>query len=95
MINPTADLFESLIGQDIKVATANGAELWRVASVKRGQAHALRSDQPFNVYLTAPADNDRRQGMRTSLLPGGETLEFFAVPLSAGNDGVSYELVFN
>ncbi len=95
MTSPTADLFESLIGQDLKIAVANGSELWRVTSVKRGQTHALRSDQPFNVYLTAPADNDRRQGVRTSLLPGGETLEFFAVPLAATSDGVSYELVFN
>ena len=95
MINATADLFESLIGQDIEIAAATGAEHWRVVNVKRGQPHALRSDQPFNVYLMAPASNDRRQGMRTSCLPGGDTFEFFGVPLSAGNDGVTYELVFN
>ena len=95
MINPTADLFESLIGQDISVTTVSGTEAWRVVSVKRGQTHSLRSDQPFNLYLTAPVSNDRRQGMRTSLLPGGETFEFFAVPLAATSDGVSYELVFN
>ena len=95
MINPTADLFESLIGQDISVATVSGPEAWRVVSVKRGQAHALRGDQPFNVYLTAPASNDRKQGIRSAQTPDGEALEFFAVPLSAGYDGVSYELVFN
>ena len=95
MINPTADLFESLIGQDIKVAAAHGAELWRVVSVRRSQAHALRSDQPFNVYLTAPASNDRKQGIRSAHTPDGEAFEFFGVPLSAGTNGVSYELVFN
>lgn len=95
MINPTAELFESLIGQDIKVAAAHGPELWRVVSVKRGEAHALRSDQPFNVYLTAPPSNDRKQGIRSAHAPEGEALEFFGVPLSASNDGVSYELVFN
>lgn len=91
----TAELFESLVGQDIAVATAAGAEPWRVLSVKRRQQHDLRSDQPFNVYLSAPARNDRRQGMRSGVLPGGETLEFFAVPIAATQDDVSYELVFN
>ena len=95
MINPTADLFESLIGQDIKVAAAHGAELWRVVSVRRSQAHALRSDQPFNVYLTAPASNDRKQGIRSAQTRDGEALEFFAVPLAATADGVSYEVIFN
>lgn len=95
MINATADLFESLIGQDIEIAAATGAEHWRVVSVKRGQAHALRGDQPFNVYLTAPASNDRKQGMRSAQTPDGEAFEFFAVPLAASTDGVTYELVFN
>ena len=95
MTTLTAELFESLIGQDLKVAAATGAELWRVVSVKRGQAHALRSDQPFNVYLAAPASNDRKQGIRSAHMPDGEALEFFAVALAATREGVSYELVFN
>jgi hypothetical protein len=95
MIKPTAEFFESLIARDITVAATTGAELWRVESVKRGQTHALRDDQPFNVYLTAPAGNDRKQGIRSAQTPDGETCEFFAVPLAAGNEGVSYEVVFN
>lgn len=95
MTQPTADLFESLVDQSIVVTTANGSESWRVTSVTRREAHALRGDQPFNVYLSAPVSNDRRQGMRVSTLPNGEAFEFFGVPVSVSPDGVAYELVFN
>jgi hypothetical protein len=95
MIHATAELFESLIGHDIAVTTAGGSEPWRVASVKRREQHGLRSDQPFNVYLTAPAGDGLGQGTRQCTLPTGEVLEFFAVPIAATKDGVSYELVFN
>jgi hypothetical protein len=95
MTNASAELFESLIGQDLGVATAAGTEAWRVVSVKRRAAHALRSDPPFNVVLLAPASNDRRQGTRTSELPDGTAFEFFAVPFAADTAGVSYELVYN
>ena len=95
MTHTTVDLFESLIGQDLTVAAANGAEPWRVVSVKRGQAHALRSDQPFNVYLTAPASCDRKQGIRSAHMPDGEALEFFAVPISATNEALTFEVIFN
>ena len=95
MLNATAELFESLVGQDISVTTASGTEPWRVTSVKRRDAHSLRSDQPFNLYLSAPASDARKQGMRTSVLPGGEKFEFFAVPVSATVDSVAYEVIFN
>lgn len=95
MINPTADLFESIVDQSILVDTASGTESWRVTSVARRQPHALRSDQPFDVYLLAPVSNDRKQGIRVSTLPGGEGFEFFGVPVSASADGVAYEVVFN
>lgn len=91
----TADFFESLLGQCIVVRTANGAESWCVTRVDRHAAHALRSDQPFTVALLAPADNDRQQGMRSGVLPSGETVDFFAVPTAATKDAVSYDLVFN
>lgn len=98
MTQPTADLFESLIGQDLKVAAADatdGAELWRVVSVTRRNAHSLRHDQPFNLYLAAPATNDRQQGMRACVLPNGETMDLFAVPIAATADAVRFESVFN
>ena len=95
MPHPTADLFESLVGQDITVTTASGVEPWRVTGVKRRDAHALRSDQPFNIYLSAPASDARKQGMRTSVLPGGEPFEFFAVPVDTTADSVDYEVIFN
>ena len=95
MLNATAELFESLVGQDITVTTASGTEPWRVTSVKRRDAHSLRSDQPFNLYLSAPASDARKQGMRTSELPSGEVFEFFAVPVSATVDSVAYEVIFN
>lgn len=95
MINATAELFESLLGQDITVNTAGGSERWRVTSVKRREAHTLRSDQPFSLYLSAPADNDRKQGMRACVLPGGEAMDFFAVPISATADSIAYEVIFN
>ena len=95
MLNATAELFESLVGQDITVTTASGTEPWRVTSVKRRDAHSLRGDQPFNLYLSAPASAARKQGMRSSVLPGGEEFEFFAVPVSATADSVAYEVIFN
>ncbi len=95
MINATADLFESLVGQDITVSIVNGTESWRVVSVKRREQHSLRADQPFNAYLAAPLSNDRRQGIRSSTLPNGETIEFFGVPISVSKDAVTYELIFN
>ena len=95
MLIATAELFESLVGQDITVTTASGTEPWRVTSVKRRDAHSLRRDQPFNLYLSAPASDARKQGMRTSVLPGGEEFEFFAVPVSATADSVAYEVIFN
>ena len=95
MLIATAELFESLVGQDITVTTASGTEPWRVTSVKRRDAHSLRSDQPFNLYLSAPASEARKQGMRTSVLPGGEAFECFAVPVSATIDSVAYEVIFN
>ena len=95
MFNATAELFESLVGQDITVTTASGTEPWRVTSVKRRDAHSLRSDQPFNIYLSAPASDARTQGMRASVLPGGDAFEFFAVPVSATSDSVAYEVIFN
>ena len=76
MLNATAELFESLVGQDLTVTTASGTEPWRLTSVKRRDAQSLRSDQPFNLYLSAPASDARKQGMRTSVLPGGEEFEF-------------------
>ena len=95
MTNATADLFESIVGQDIKVAAANGAELWRVVNVTRRSAHSLRDDQPFNLYLAAPATNDRQQGIRTCVLPNGATMDLFVVPIAATADAVSFESVFN
>ena len=95
MTLPTADLFESLVDQSIIVSTAHGTESWRVTNVQRHAAHALRSDEPFTVTLLAPAGNDRQQGMRAGVLPGGEAIDFFAVPVAATKDSVSYELVFN
>ena len=95
MTQPTADLFESIVDQSIAVATAAGNENWRVTSVSRGKAHHLRSDQPFTLYLLAPASDARQQGMRASTLPNGDAFEFFGVPISASADGVVYEVIFN
>lgn len=91
----TVELFESLQGQALTVETAGGDELWVVDAVNRRQPHSQRTDQPFNVYLSAPVGNNRQQGMRRATLPGGAVVEFFAVPIAATRDGVSYELVFN
>jgi len=66
-----------------------------MTNVKRHAAHAIRSDQPFTVMLLAPAGNDRQQGMRAGVLPGGEVMDLFAVPVAAAKGSVSYELVFN
>jgi hypothetical protein len=95
MTQPTADLFESFVNQSVAVATANGSESWQVTQVARLPAHALRSDQPFTVTLIAPAHNDRQQGMRACVLPNGEAIDLFAVPIAATKDAVTYELVFN
>ncbi len=95
MTDLTADLFESLLGKLISVTTTAGVEMWRIDSVKRREQHGLRADQPFNVYLAAPAGNDRKQGLRYGALPNGTAIDFFAVPVSANKDEVAYEVVFN
>lgn len=91
----TAALFESLLGHDIEITAAHGAERWRVDKVIRRAAHHARVGTPFDVYLTAPAHNDRQQGLRTVTLPSGDALEFFAVPIAATSASVSYEVIFN
>ncbi len=95
MVTLTADLFESLLGKRLSVDAPGGVEMWTIDSVTRRAQHAARADQPFNVYLTAPATNDRLQGMRRGVLPDGEAIDFFAVPIGATADGVNYEIVFN
>ena len=95
MTNVTAELFESLVDQRITVTTSIGAEQWHLTEVKRRNAHSLRGDQPFSLYFSAPASNARQQGMHACVLPDGETLEFFAVPIGATADSVAYEVIFN
>ncbi len=91
----TAALFESLLGHDIEITAAHGTERWRVDKVIRRTAHHARVGIPFDVYLTAPAHNDRQQGLRSVTLPSGDALEFFAVPIAATPNSVSYEVIFN
>jgi len=95
MVTLNAELFESLLGKRLSVDAGGGVEMWSVDSVTRREQHAARADQPFNVYLTAPASNNRLQGMRRGVLPDGEAIDFFAVPIGATREGVSYEIVFN
>ena len=95
MVTLNAELFESLLGKRLSVDAGGSVEMWSVDSVTRRAAHGARADQPFNVYLTAPASNDRQQGMRRGVLPDGEAIDFFAVPIAASHDSVSYEVVFN
>jgi hypothetical protein len=96
MIALTADRFEALLGQDLTVVKGNGDEHWRVLEVKRRAEHALRSDQPFNLYLVAPASADNRaQGIRQARFSDSESFEFFAVPIAAKGDEVTFEVIFN
>ncbi len=95
MTTLNAELFESLLGKRLSVDVDGGVEMWSVDGVTRRERHAVRDDQPFNVYLSAPAGNDRRQGLRRAVLPDGEAIDFFAVPIAATRDGVSYEVIFN
>ncbi|MBL8311366.1 MAG: hypothetical protein JNL19_13155 [Burkholderiales bacterium] len=95
MTTLNAELFESLIGKQISVHADGGIESWQVDGVTRREAHAARPEQPFNVYLTAPASNNRRQGMRQGVTPDGASIDFFAVPIGATGNGVNYEVIFN
>jgi len=91
----TAALFESLIGKRISIEAQGAVELWSVDAVTRREEHALRDGQPFNVYLSAPLSNNRSQGIRRGVLPDGEPVEFFAVPISASKETINFEVVFN
>jgi hypothetical protein len=92
----TADRFEALLGEDLTVVKGNGDERWRVLEVKRRAEHALRSDQPFNLYLVAPASADNRaQGIRQARFSDSESFEFFAVPIAAKGDEITFEVIFN
>lgn len=95
MAELSAELFESLLGKRISIDAAGVVEMWSIDAVKRRESHALRSDQPFNLYLSAPVNNNRMQGMRRGVLPDGDPIEFFAVPIGASKDAVSYEVIFN
>ena len=95
MLNLNAEFFESLVGHTLTIDGSRGAEAWRIESVTRREAHRARADAPFNVYLTAPGNNDRKQGMRSARLANGEQIDFFAVPVASSKDGVSYEVIFN
>ncbi len=91
----TAELFESLLGKEISVATASGVETWRMDRVLRRERHGVREDQPFAAYLHAPVTNNRLQGMCQAALPDGGTIEFFSVPISADANAVVHEVIFN
>ena len=95
MLVLNAEFFESLVGKDLTCNGAKGAETWQITRVTRRELHRERHDQPFNVYLAAPASNDRAQGVKSVLLPDGETVEFFAVAIAANAEAVSYEAIFN
>lgn len=92
----TAQRFEAEVGQMLYVSTDAGEEQWRIERVERREAHALRADQPFNLYLSAPATRaNRAQGMRRARLADGEPFEFFAVPIAATASAISFEVIFN
>ncbi len=92
----TAERFESIIGQHITMLAAHGDESWRVTEVKRREAHGLRADQPFNLYLTAPANaGNRAQGLRSGRFENGDAFEVFVVPIAAKNDEITFEVIFN
>lgn len=92
---PSAENLEALVGQALTILKTGGDEAWRVVKVERRHEHALRV-QPFNCYLAAPANADNRvQGMRRARLANGEVFEFFAVPIAATANEISFEVIFN
>lgn len=95
MLTLNAEFFESLVGKKLAYNNPNAVEIWQVTRVTRRELHQLRQDQPFNVYLAAPAGNDRAQGVKRLVLPDDQTVELFAVPIGATADAVSYEVIFN
>jgi hypothetical protein len=96
MTELTADRFEALVGEHFTVVKNDGEEQWRVTEVKRRSQHALRKDQPFNLYLVAPAhDGNRMQGIRHGRFSDGESFEFFAVPIAAKGEEITFEVIFN
>jgi hypothetical protein len=59
-------------------------------------ARGLRADQPFNLYLVAPAHaGNRAQGLRSGRFANGNAFEVFVVPVAAKNDEVTFEVIFN
>jgi hypothetical protein len=96
MTSLTAEHFEALIDQPLKVVSGGQDETWRVTKVQRRESHALRSDQPFNLYLDAPASEaNRAQGVRRICLDGDEFFDLFAVPVAANGGLISFEVIFN
>jgi hypothetical protein len=92
----TAELFESIVDKSLAVVKGDATEHWRVVRVERRAEHALRADQPFNVYLTAPVTPENRaQGIRRARFDSGEEFEFFAVPIAATSSEISFEVIFN
>jgi hypothetical protein len=95
-MSPTAESFEPLIDDTLTVIKDTGYEQWRVVKVERRREHALRADQPFNVYLAAPVNQaNRSQGIRRARFENGDEFEFFAVPIAANANEISFEVIFN
>jgi len=95
MINLNAAFFEALIGQPVSIRVRDEAEAWVVDSVTRRTGHSARTDQPFDVYFSAPPGRAPQQGLMRATTAGDEVVEFFAVPIAATADAVTYEAVFN
>jgi hypothetical protein len=96
MTSLTAERFEALVDRPLTVVSGGQNEIWHVTKVERREAHALRSDQPFNLYLDAPTSpSNRTQGVRQICLEGDESFDVFAVPIATKGHLISFEIIFN
>jgi hypothetical protein len=96
MTSLTAEHFEALVDHPLKVVSGGQIETWHVTKVERRETHALRSDQPFNLYLDAPTSPaNRSQGIRQICLDGVESFDLFAVPIATKDHLISFEIIFN
>ena len=89
----SANEFETLIGQEIAVASGGGP--LRVDRVKTFSEHELRASAPFSVILSGPMEGAFGQGIQMLTHPNHGPLELFMVPIGPSEGRMRYEVIFN
>jgi hypothetical protein len=91
----TIQHFTPLVGQDFQALAAEGNVPLTLLEATPVRASGAGRDEPFSLIFRGPRDAMLQQGTYTlqhDALPG---LEIFIVPVSATDQGIQYQAIFN